>query len=86
MVGTYEHAFVRDDGETEIEVAYDVPYAGYPSNGWDDAGDGPEIEVGQAVLLGTVQVVELTDGERARIETEIAENPDWWLDDGPDYD
>lgn len=33
------------DGETLFNVWYTIDSYGYPSNGWDDAGEGPEISI-----------------------------------------
>lgn len=87
MSSEHNHPFVRDDKETEITVFYVIESYGYPSNGWDDAGEGPELYIERAELLGTGEVIELTDAERSRIESDISENPEWWEpDDGPDPD
>lgn len=87
-------AFVRDDGETEIEVEYTIESTGYPGNNWDDPGEGPELHVDRAWILikqpGGSYVdgddVTLTDAERERIEEALCSDPDLidFLDDGPD--
>lgn len=83
---TRTRIFTLTDGETEVDVEFTIASFGYPSNGWDDAGEGPEIEVDGAVLTGTDTPVELTQGEIDRFTTEVCENIADYEDDGPDDD
>lgn len=93
-----EHTFTRDDGETEVEVEVVINSPGHSGNGWDDPGEGPEVEVPDRALLivrgeggkweTSDEVVELTEAEVERFEREFCEdgsNFDF-LDDGPDDD
>lgn len=41
----HECVVLGPDGETSFRVWYTIESYGYPSNGWDDAGEGPEISV-----------------------------------------
>jgi hypothetical protein len=92
-MGKHTMAFIRDDGETEIEVEYSVtPGCGEMPPAYAHGGlpaEDPEVEIQRVRCLaakGYHASVELTDAEERRIATEIAENPDWWTDYGPDPD
>jgi hypothetical protein len=88
--------FIRDDGETELEVDYTFsggsePYFGYGDNRLDDPGSGVEVEIKAAWLLADANKpdapkVELTDAEAERFETEVNEDPATWEPDDDYYD
>lgn len=83
--------FLRDDGETEIEVRFTItpgdPGAGpsYVSGGHPPSE--PEVEIDRAWFLADLDCVaiSLTAEEAERIAQEIAEG-DEFDDDGPDPD
>ena len=93
---THTHMFVRDDGETEIEVEFSYSPGTAPSGlsgppEHYDPGEGPEVAIERAWLAkedppGTHEYVLLTEAERQRIEDEIAQDPQWDEDGGPDPD
>lgn len=62
----------RRDDQTEIEVEHVIEQRGYPSNGWDDAGESTVVSITEAFDMAG-NPVELTDAERERIELEIAD-------------
>lgn len=88
--------FVRDDGETEVEVDYTVRggseasgLCGLPED--YDPGEAPEIIIEDAWLLSDADRkdaprVDLTDAETERFEQEVCEDPETWRPDEPDYD
>lgn len=86
MAREFTRVFTLDDGETEVEVNFSVASWGSAGNGWDDPGEGPEIEVDGAVLTGTDTPVDLTQGEIDRFTTEVCENIADYEDDGLDPD
>ena len=76
---TFWRKYTRDDGETEVEVEFEVyswgcaahmgsmTYAGHPA-------EGPEISLVAARLLSE-EKIELTEAEIERFEQEFCENP-----------
>lgn len=86
MSKEFTRVFLRDDKETEVEVNFGIASFGCPSNGWDEPGEGPEIEIGTATLIGTDETVDLTDAESSRFHDEVSENIADYEDDGPDDD
>lgn len=73
-----EQAMVLPDGETEVEVHFTVESEGYPSNGWDDAGEGPELYITAVYPLNGTVPMEVTDAQREALEDQIRENPEWY--------
>jgi hypothetical protein len=86
MGRSFFRRFERDDG-AEIEVEYQVSPGSPPS--FDDPGVGPEVEIFRAWPVDAGKDdpdIILPDEEREQYERTIAENPEWWEDDGPDPD
>lgn len=86
-----DRVFLRDDGETELHVEYEITSWGYPSNGWDDDGAAPEVEIDKAWLLEDASLpdpplVTLTADEEERFCAEVCADPDTYDDGGPDPD
>ena len=86
MSKEFTRVFTREDRETEIEVEFSINSFGCPSNGWDEPGEGPDLDIGRAVLIGTDEVVDLTPEEINRFHDEVCENIADYEDDGPDDD
>lgn len=88
--------FVRDDGETELEVDYSFRPGTAPSGMFGppedyDPGEGAEVTIEAAWLLADANKpdaprVTLTDAEAERFDTEVNEDPATWEIDEPDYD
>lgn len=88
--------FVRDDGETELEVDYtfhggSAPsgLSGPPEN--YDPGCSWEVEISDAWLWEhrnrrDAPSVELTSAEADRFADEVNQDPETWEPEGPDYD
>lgn len=86
MAREFTRVFTLDDGETEVEVNFSVASWGSAGNGWDDPGEGPEIEVDEGTIVGTDDVVQLTQAEIDRFTDEVSENIDDYADQGEDDD
>lgn len=69
-MGQHSHT-TRIRNGLEIEVMFEVESYGYPSNHWDDPGEGMELCIVGAFICGTFTEVDLTDAERATIEEEL---------------
>lgn len=88
--------FIRDDGETELEVDYTFRPGSAPSGMFGpiehyDPGEPAEVTIEDAWLWGDrskpdAPKVELTDAEAERFEREVNEDPATWEPDEPDYD
>ena len=88
--------FIRDDGETELEVDYTFRPGSAPSGMFGppehyDPGEPAEVEIEAAWLLADANKpdapkVEVTDAEAERFEREVNEDPATWEPDEPDYD
>lgn len=79
----HRRTFVRDDGETEVEVSFEFT-PGTPESGVSgppehyDPGSGPEFSDVEAVLLSDRATrIALTEAEIDRFETETVEDPDF---------
>ncbi len=81
MTSEIERDFEADDG-TPLTVYITVESYGYPSNGWDDAGAGPELGIDRAEHRFTGEPFVLTQSEIERMEQAVCEEPD--LGDWPD--
>lgn len=71
------------DGRSLV-VDYVVESWGYPSNGWDDAGEGPEFSVMRATVESTGEAVPLDEALVERLEAMILDEPGAL--DPPEYD
>lgn len=88
--------FIRDDGETELEVDYTFRAGSAPSGMFGppehyDPGSAAEVEIEAAWLLADANKpdaprVKLTDAEAERFETEVNEDPATWEPDDDYYD
>lgn len=84
--------FLRDDGETELKVEYEVHGGSEPSGLFGlpedyDPGEAPEIVITEAWLIDDdASRVTLTDAETERFETEVIEDPETWEPEEPEYD
>jgi hypothetical protein len=88
--------FVRDDGETELEVDYTFRPGCAPSGLFGpiedyDPGDPAEVEIEAAWLLADANKpdapkVTLTDAEAERFEAEVNADPATWEPDDDYYD
>lgn len=88
--------FIRDDGETELEVDYTFRPGSAPSGEYGppehyDPGEPAEVTIEAAWLWADrgnrdAPKVELTDAEAERFEREVNEDPATWEPDEPDYD
>jgi hypothetical protein len=85
---------LSDGREVYVEYVVD-DYGSDPSGMYGppedyDPGSGPELHIEKVSIdegVGAVEIIGLPDAEIERLETEIAENPDWWLpDDDYGYD
>lgn len=76
-----ERDFDADDG-TPLTVYITVESYGYPSNGWDDAGEGPTLGIDRAEHRETGEPFPLTQSEIERMEQAVCEEPDL----GEDWD
>ncbi len=91
MSWTRTSPFVRDDGETEIEVEFEIYSVGQAPSGMCgppehyDPGSGPELAISRAWIIlkrpGETKwddgpEVDLTEAERDRIEEELYGDPD----------
>lgn len=81
-MGQHTHNTLVDG--VEVDVTFEVESYGYPSNHWDDPGEGMEFFIVGAFKAGTLTEVLLTDGQRERIEGEICEIDPNELNDGYD--
>lgn len=82
-----QHMTLSDGREVLVDYTVDC-YGSEPSGMYGDPehydpGSGPELSVDGAVDSETGEPIELDDAERGKLETTIAENPDWWM---PSYD
>lgn len=88
MTWEIERHVMLADGETEVLVSVTIISPGEVSNGWDDPGSGPEIEITSVRLSRTEELMELTAAELERIEEKLCADPDLcdFLDEQPgDY-
>lgn len=88
----HTRTFVRDNGETEVEVSFEFT-PGTPESGAFgppedyDPGSGPEFWDMKATLVGNPATsVDLTQDEADRFETETMEDPDFEPNPGPSED
>jgi hypothetical protein len=88
--------FMRDDGETEVEIDYTLHGGSAPSGLFGppedyDPGSPPEVTVEAVWLVSerdqneAVTTIELTDAEIERFEAEVIEDPATW-EPADDYD
>lgn len=78
--------FLAKIGEQAIEGEYIVEQYGYPSNGWDDAGEPTIVHIVDAWDQGSGAGVELGEADRERIEQDIAADIDSDMaHDEPDF-
>lgn len=89
MAWEHDREMTLSDGRVVL-VCYTVESCGSEPSGLGglpedyDPGEGPELYVTSAIADdGTEEgsPVELSDAERERLETIIAESPDWWMPD-----
>ncbi|MBS67251.1 MAG: hypothetical protein Tp170SUR191951_45 [Prokaryotic dsDNA virus sp.] len=93
---TRTRIFVRDDGETELEVDYEIRGGSAPSGLFGlpedyDPGEPPEITITDAWLLADANDpkaprVTLTDAEAERFDDEVLSDPATNEPEEPDYD
>lgn len=91
MAGKHDTVMTLADGR-EVLVDYVVDdYGSEPSGMFGppedyDPGSGPELHIEKITLTdGPDEPIEVSPEERERLETAIAENPDWWMP-SDDYD
>lgn len=87
MAWEHDRYMTLSDGR-EVLVDYTVESLGSDPSGMFgppedyDPGSGPELYVTKVCHEDGTEF-SISDAERDRLETIIAENPDWWM---PDYD